>query len=113
MVHSGEMTSPKRENQLRPISHGLLRVYKATLSPVLALFGARCRHGPSCSEYMAEAVSRHGLWAGGWMGIARLQRCRPGGSMGYDPVPERPETAVWWRPWTYGDWRGPRPHDDQ
>lgn len=85
----------------------LLRLYKLTLSPVFALFGARCRYGPSCSEYAAEAVSRHGLWAGSWMTLARLQRCRPGGGCGYDPVPAK-NRVPFWTPWHYGDWKGPK-----
>ncbi|MEO0465916.1 MAG: membrane protein insertion efficiency factor YidD [Pseudomonadota bacterium] len=105
------MNSQKSESRLRPVARLMLAGYKATLSPLLALFGARCRHGPTCSEYAAEAISRHGIWRGGWMALARLQRCRPGGSMGYDPVPDAPKHAPWWAPWRYGDWRGPRPDD--
>lgn len=86
-----------------PIANALLVTYKVTLSPLLALFGARCRHMPSCSEYGAEAVSRHGVWYGAWMALARFQRCRPGGSSGYDPVPEHIDRAPL-APWRAGDW---------
>ena len=65
----------------------LLRIYKLTLSPLFMALGARCRHEPSCSEYAAEAVERYGLIKGGWMGLKRLSRCRPGGTSGWDPVP--------------------------
>jgi len=82
----------------------LLVLYKRTLSPVFFAFGVRCRHLPSCSEYGAEAVTRHGVWPGGWMAVARVLRCHPFGSEGYDPVPERPLEARWWLPWRYGDW---------
>ncbi|MEO0983580.1 MAG: membrane protein insertion efficiency factor YidD [Pseudomonadota bacterium] len=88
----------------------VLKAYKTVVSPVFAAFGARCRHAPTCSEYAAEAVSKHGLWAGGWMALARLLRCRPGGSSGWDPVPEERKRAPFWAPWAYGDWRsGDRP----
>ena len=61
-----------------------LRAYKLALSP---LFAGSCRFLPSCSDYMAEAVSRHGAAWGVWLGLARLARCHPLGSAGYDPVP--------------------------
>jgi len=91
------------------ISYALLWVYKRTLSPVFFAFGTRCRHEPSCSEYGAECVSRHGVWAGGWMTLARLLRCRPGGSFGHDPAPADKPSVPFYAPWRYGDWHGPRP----
>ncbi len=84
----------------------LLRVYKLGPGAVLLALGARCRHVPTCSVYGADCVTRHGWWPGAWMTLARLSRCRPGGSQGYDPPPEtRPASPVW-APWRYGDWRG-------
>ena len=83
----------------------LLKGYKATLSPAFVALGVRCRHEPSCSEYCAECVSRHGVWAGSWMGLARFARCRPGGSHGWDPAPTLTSTgARWFTPWRYGVW---------
>jgi hypothetical protein len=93
-----------------PIIGALLKVYKATLSPAFAACGIACRHAPTCSEFCAECVSRHGLWAGMWMGLARLSRCRPGGSHGWDPAPETlpggltSTGARWFAPWRYGVW---------
>lgn len=88
-----------------PIAGAVLAVYKLTLSPIFALFGAQCRHAPTCSEFMAGAITKHGVWAGFWMGLARFIRCRPGGSCGHDPVPEAiPDNARWWAPWRYGWW---------
>lgn len=83
----------------------LVRAYRVTLSPALAMLGVRCRHEPSCSAYAIEAIGRHGLWAGGWMTLARLQRCHPWGSHGFDPPPERLKAVAPWTPWRYGDWR--------
>ena len=82
----------------------LLRLYQIAISPVLQSLGVRCRHAPSCSQYMMDAMRRHGVWAGGWMGTARLWRCQPWGTCGTDPVPEVANGA-WWRPWAYGRWR--------
>lgn len=46
-----------------------------------------CRYSPSCSQFMIEAVQKHGALKGGWLGIKRLGRCHPWGGHGYDPVP--------------------------
>ena len=83
---------------------GLIRLYRATLSPVL---GRQCRYLPTCSEYAEEAIGRHGLWAGTWIGIARFQRCGPFGASGHDPIPqELPTNSAWYLPWRYGRWTG-------
>lgn len=85
-------------------AHGAIRAYQLTLSGVV---GRQCRYLPSCSAYADEAIARHGLWAGGWMGVARICRCGPFGTSGLDLVPEAlPEASAWFKPWTYGRWRG-------
>ena len=63
-----------------------LRAYKVTLSP---LIGRQCRFAPSCSEYAAEALIRHGPWRGALLAARRVFRCNPFGGSGYDPVPPR------------------------
>ncbi len=79
-----------------------IRFYQLTFSVVL---GRRCRYLPTCSAYADEAIALHGVWAGGWMGAARICRCHPWGGSGYDPAPQKlPEGAVWTRPWRYGVW---------
>jgi putative membrane protein insertion efficiency factor len=84
----------------------LVRVYRYTLSP---LVGFHCRHLPTCSDYADQALARHGLWAGGWMTMARLCRCHPFGTSGLDLIPESlPEKSRWYLPWRYGRWRGTR-----
>ncbi len=88
----------------RQAARGLVTVYRYTLAP---LIGLNCRHLPSCSEYADEALGRFGLWAGGWMALARMLRCHPWGTSGLDFVPrEAPRGARWWTPWRYGRWRG-------
>ncbi|QDZ10602.1 membrane protein insertion efficiency factor YidD [Devosia ginsengisoli] len=82
----------------------LISLYRYTFS---AFMGRTCRHLPTCSEYTRDAIWQFGFWPGGWMGLARFWRCRPGGTHGYDPVPERvPERGRWYAPWRYGAWRG-------
>ena len=81
----------------------LIQIYRYTLS---AFVGRTCRHAPTCSEYTSDAIWRHGFWPGGWMGLARIVRCRPGGTHGYDAVPTTvPAQALWFAPWTYGSWK--------
>ena len=60
-----------------------LKGYKLFLSPILP---SACRYRPTCSEYMMEAVQKHGACRGAWMGLKRLGRCHPFHQGGYDPV---------------------------
>jgi putative membrane protein insertion efficiency factor len=62
---------------------GLLRFYQWGVSPMLP---SACRFQPTCSEYMRQAVLRHGLLRGVWMGLKRLGRCHPFCEGGFDPV---------------------------
>jgi putative membrane protein insertion efficiency factor len=96
------MPSSRRPSPPARALIGLQRVYKATLSP---LIGNQCRYLPTCSDYAADCVRAHGAWAGSWMALARLCRCRPGGGSGWDPAPEVAPDAPAWRPWALGDWR--------
>jgi putative membrane protein insertion efficiency factor len=92
------------------IGIGIIEAYRILLSPIM---GRHCRYLPTCSEYTEEAVRRHGLWAGIWIGLARFQRCGPNGASGFDPPPETlPPDAVWYRPWRYGHWTGDHIHPD-
>lgn len=61
----------------------LLRLYKRWISPLLP---SACRYYPTCSEYMLEAVEKHGALKGVWLGLKRLFRCHPFHAGGFDPV---------------------------
>ncbi len=80
-----EPGAPRRPSWAASALLAAVRVYQVLLSPVV---GGSCRFTPSCSHYMAEAVSRHGALAGFWLGLRRLSRCHPLGPSGFDPVPE-------------------------
>ena len=57
----------------------LIQGYRYSLSMFV---GRNCRHAPTCSEFTRDAIWRFGFWPGGWMGLARVTRCRPGGTHG-------------------------------
>lgn len=61
----------------------ILRAYKLFISPCLP---SACRFHPTCSEYMAEAIQKHGAVRGVWLGLKRLGKCHPFHEGGYDPV---------------------------
>lgn len=48
---------------------------------------AACRYQPTCSQYMVDALKKHGPLKGLWLGSKRILRCHPWGGSGYDPVP--------------------------
>ncbi len=47
-----------------------------------------CRFRPTCSEYVYQAIERHGVIKGGWLGFKRVLRCNPFNKGGEDPVPK-------------------------
>jgi hypothetical protein len=67
------------------ILRALIRSYQKILSPYM---GNQCRFTPTCSCYMDEAVTRHGAFKGGVLGIYRIVRCNPWCRWGEDPVPQ-------------------------
>jgi len=62
----------------------VLSGYQLLISPLLP---PACRFLPTCSEYAAEAITRHGPRRGVLLALRRLARCHPWGGSGYDPVP--------------------------
>jgi putative membrane protein insertion efficiency factor len=65
------------------IALGILRIYKLCISPLLP---SACRFHPTCSEYMKEAIEKHGVIKGIGLGLHRLSRCHPFHQGGFDPV---------------------------
>jgi putative membrane protein insertion efficiency factor len=61
-----------------------VRLYPFVIAPLLP---PACRYFPSCSNYMIQAVQKHGAFKGVYYGAKRLLRCAPWGGHGYDPVP--------------------------
>lgn len=63
---------------------GAVKSYQLIISP---LKPPTCRFTPTCSQYMIEAIRKHGAWSGFRLGIKRIGRCHPWGGSGFDPVP--------------------------
>ena len=64
----------------------LICFYQNVVSPLIP---ASCRYTPSCSAYTIEAIERHGVLAGLWLGFRRILRCNPWAGCGHDPVPQK------------------------
>ena len=62
----------------------IIRAYQVLISPLIP---SSCRFAPTCSQYAAEALSRHGFWRGLGLTLRRLARCHPFHPGGWDPVP--------------------------
>jgi putative membrane protein insertion efficiency factor len=60
-------------------------LYRKLISPLLP---PSCRYHPSCSRYMIDAVTHHGIIKGTILGTCRILRCNGLYSGGYDPIPE-------------------------
>ena len=61
-----------------------VRFYQRFISPA---FPPSCRFEPTCSNYMIQAIEKHGF-KGALMGLARILRCHPWSKTGKDPVPD-------------------------
>lgn len=63
-----------------------VKFYQMAISPYL---GSSCRHSPTCSHYMIDAIREWGTARGLWLGVKRILKCHPWGTSGYDPVPSK------------------------
>ena len=75
----------------RKIGIGIIRLYQKTLSPDHGPWSddymlKGCRYYPSCSEYTAQSIEKHGLAAGSVRGGWRILRCNPWSKGGIDEV---------------------------
>ena|SRR6187402_2074931 len=67
---------------------GSIHVYQATMSPLYARMGFKCRFTVTCSHYGEEAIRKYGVAKGGYLAAKRIFRCGPWTPVGtVDPVP--------------------------
>jgi uncharacterized protein len=71
------MTALARNAAILPI-----RLYQRLVSPLLP--ANTCKFHPSCSEYAALAIRKHGVVKGGGLAMWRLVRCHPWSHGGID-----------------------------
>jgi putative membrane protein insertion efficiency factor len=63
---------------------GLIKIYQKTR----LIRPSACRFYPSCSDYMLQALDKHGLFNGICLGLTRLCKCHPFHDGGIDDVPQ-------------------------
>jgi putative membrane protein insertion efficiency factor len=67
------------------VAIGLVRVYRAVVSPLVPqTVGGRCKYHPSCSQYALDALREFGLLRGSVLAAWRLLRCNPWSHGGVD-----------------------------
>lgn len=71
---------------MRTLFLGLIKLYQKILSP---LKPPCCKYYPTCSQYAADAVKKHGVIKGSILAVWRILRCNPWSMGGIDYVPER------------------------
>ncbi len=84
-----DLRRPPADQLMTRAAVGAIHVYQATLSPLYARLGARCRFTPTCSHYGEAVVARFGVMRGGWMAAKRILRCgpwTPAGTVDQPPV---------------------------
>jgi putative membrane protein insertion efficiency factor len=77
-------------NLLSNIMLLIIGIYRTVFT---AWVGCSCRFYPSCSAYAAEAFSSHSFTSAFKLTIIRILSCRPGGGIGFDPVPKQPTSC--------------------
>lgn len=71
--------------QTQRLAIGLIRLYQLIISPYANAI-PRCRFYPTCSDYAISALRHYGTFKGIFFAVARIVRCHPWSSGGYDPV---------------------------
>jgi len=61
-------------------------LFRGALAKQLSLNESACRFSPTCSEYTFQAVQKHGIIKGLFLGVKRIIRCHPWSKGGFDPV---------------------------
>lgn len=73
---------PAAERGLRSVAIVPIRLYQLVVSPLVP--ANTCKFHPSCSEYAALAIRKHGVVKGFALACWRLARCHPWSRGGVD-----------------------------
>lgn len=71
----------------------LIKIYKKLFSPML---NSGCRFVPTCSQYSAQAIEKHGALKGGFFAARRVLSCNHFSKGGFDPVPDNIKGDIKW-----------------
>ena len=74
---------------LKKLGVFLIRLYQKFLSR------GTCMYYPTCSQYMIEAILKHGFIVGCFLGVKRILRCTPWCKGGFDKVPDKKNIVKW------------------
>lgn len=69
----------------------IIKIYQKTISPDHGWFKPLfpygfCRFTPTCSHYGYHAISKYGIFKGGFLCVYRIMRCNPFSKGGIDPL---------------------------
>jgi len=74
--------SPATERAFRSVAILPIRLYQLLISPLVP--ANTCKYHPTCSEYAALAIRKHGVLKGFALAAWRLLRCNPWSHGGVD-----------------------------
>jgi len=85
--------SNKMKQKIKNFAIYLINIYQKTVSPdkgflkkIGLIKNPVCVFYPSCSEYTKEAIEKHGICKGFYLGFFRVLRCHPWQKNHIDPV---------------------------
>ncbi len=62
------------------------KFFRSEIAKTLFMSDRSCRFEPTCSLYTYQAVEKHGVLKGSFLGVKRILRCHPWSRGGFDPV---------------------------
>ena len=82
-----DLRRPPPDQRLTHAAVGAIHAYQATLAPLYARMGVRCRFTPTCSHYGEAVIKKYGVLGGAWMAAKRILKCGPWTPVGTVDMP--------------------------